>query len=38
MLRIPGAMDAPLNSLLFGGSFVFALRVAGAVAFLLNRC
>lgn len=37
MLAIPGAMDAPLNSLLFWGSLAFALGVAGIVAFPLNR-
>ena len=37
MLAIPGAMDAPLNSLLFWGSLTFALGVAGIVAFPLNR-
>ncbi len=37
MLAIPGAMDAPLSSLLFWGSLAFALVIAGAFAFPLNR-
>ena len=37
MLLIPGAMDAGLTSLLFWGSLAFALVVAGAVAFPVNR-
>src|ERR671915_1749141 len=37
MLVIPGAMDAPLSSPLFWGSLSFALVVAGAFAFPLNR-
>lgn len=37
MLIIPGAMDAPLNSLLFWGSLSIALLVAGVAAFPLNR-
>ena len=37
MLVIPGAMDAPLSSPLFWGSLAFALVVAGAFAFPLNR-
>ena len=37
MLLIPGAMDAGLTNLLFWGSLAFALLVAGAVAFPVNR-
>jgi len=37
MLVIPGAMDAGVTSLVFWGSLVFALLVAGAAAFPLNR-
>jgi len=37
MLVIPGAMDAGLDSLLFWGSLAFALLVAGAAAFPVNR-
>jgi hypothetical protein len=37
MLVIPGAMDAPLSSPLFWGSLAFALVIAGAFAFPLNR-
>ena len=37
MLLIPGAMDAPLTSLLFWGSLAFALAVAGAFAYPVNR-
>ena len=37
MLAIPGAMDAHLGSPLFWGSMTFALVVAGAAAFPLNR-
>lgn len=37
MLAIPGAMDAPLDSLLFWGSLGVALAVAGAVAYPVNR-
>lgn len=37
MLVIPGAMDAGVTSLLFWGSLLFALLVAGAAAFPLNR-
>ncbi len=36
MLVIPGAMDAGLGSALFWGSLVFALIIAGAVAFPVN--
>ena len=37
MLAIPGAMEAGLGSWLFWGSLLFALLVAGAAAFPLNR-
>lgn len=37
MLFIPGAMDAGLGTLLFWGSLVASLLIAGAVAFPLNR-
>lgn len=37
MLVIPGAMDAPLDSLHFWGSLALSLAVAGAAAFPLNR-
>jgi len=37
MMLIPGAMDATLGSLLFWGSMVVSLAVAGAAAFPLNR-
>lgn len=37
MLVIPGAMEAPLNSPLFWGSLIFALLVAGAFAYPVNR-
>ena len=37
MVLIPGAMDAPITSLLFWGSLIFALLVAGVVAFPINR-
>ncbi|HEX8666127.1 MAG TPA: DUF4396 domain-containing protein [Beijerinckiaceae bacterium] len=37
MLVIPGAMDAPLNSVLFWGSLALALAVAGAFAYPANR-
>ena len=37
MLAIPGAMDAPLDSLLFWGSLAAALAIAGVAAFPLNR-
>jgi hypothetical protein len=37
MLVIPGAMDAGLSSLLFWGSLVASLVVAGLAAFPLNR-
>jgi hypothetical protein len=37
MLAIPGAMDAPLDSLLFWGSLAFALAIAAVAAFPVNR-
>lgn len=37
MLIIPGAMDAPLDSMLFWGSLAFALFVAAWAAFPVNR-
>lgn len=37
MLFIPGAMDAGLATLLFWGSLLASLVVAGVVAFPLNR-
>ena len=37
MLVIPGAMDAPLGSLLFWGSLAVALAIAAVAAFPLNR-
>lgn len=37
MLAIPGAMDAPLDSLLFWGSMAASLAIAGVAAFPLNR-
>ena len=37
MLAVPGAMDAPLDSLLFWGSLGFALAVAAVAAFPVNR-
>jgi Domain of unknown function (DUF4396) len=37
MLVIPGAMDAPLDSMLFWGSLLVALTVAGAAAFPVVR-
>lgn len=37
MLVIPGAMEVPLTSVLFWGALAFALLVAGAVAFPVNR-
>jgi hypothetical protein len=37
VLIIPGAMEAGLTSLLFWGSLAFALAVAFAAAFPLNR-
>ena len=37
MLLIPGAMEAGLTNLLFWGSLAFALLVAGAIAYPVNR-
>jgi hypothetical protein len=37
MVLVPGAMDAGLTNELFWGSLSFALAVAGAVAFPVNR-
>jgi hypothetical protein len=37
MLAVPGAMDAPLSSPLFWSALAFALVVAAAAAFPLNR-
>jgi len=37
MLVIPGAMDAPLDSLLFWGSLSVALALAAIAAFPVNR-
>lgn len=37
MLVIPGAMNAPLDSLHFWASMAFALAVAGAAAYPVNR-
>jgi hypothetical protein len=37
MLFIPGAMDAGLSTVLFWGSLVASLVIAGGVAFPLNR-
>ena len=37
MLLVPGAMEAPLNSLLFWGSLAISLVLAGLAAFPLNR-
>jgi len=37
MLVIPGAMDAGLTELLFWGSLLFSLLVAGVAAFPVNR-
>ena len=37
MLLVPGAMDAGVGSLLFWGALSFALVIAGAVAFPVNR-
>ena len=37
LLAIPGAMDAGLGNLLFWGSLAFALLVAGAAAYPVNR-
>ena len=37
MLGIPGAMAAPLDSLLFWGSLAVSLAIAGVVAYPVNR-
>jgi Domain of unknown function (DUF4396) len=37
MLLVPGAMEAGPTSLLFWGSLAFALLIAGAAAFPVNR-
>jgi len=37
MLAVPGAMDAPLSSLLFWGALAFSLLVAAVVAYPVNR-
>jgi uncharacterized protein DUF4396 len=37
MLAVPGALDAGLGDILFWGSLAFALAVAGAAAFPVNR-
>ncbi|MCW5658803.1 MAG: DUF4396 domain-containing protein [Burkholderiaceae bacterium] len=37
MLAVPGAMDAPVSSLLFWAALAFALLVAAIAAFPLNR-
>jgi hypothetical protein len=37
MLVVPGAMDAPLDSLLFWGSLAVALAIAAVAAFPVNR-
>jgi Domain of unknown function (DUF4396) len=37
VLAVPGAMDAGLGDVLFWGSLSFALAIAGAVAFPVNR-
>ena len=37
VVLVPGAMDAGLGSILFWGSLAFALAVAGAFAFPVNR-
>jgi putative Ca2+/H+ antiporter (TMEM165/GDT1 family) len=37
ILAVPGAMEAGLDSPLFWGSLAFALAVAGAIAFPVNR-
>jgi hypothetical protein len=37
MIAIPGAMDAGLSDLLFWGSLMFSLLVAGLAAFPANR-
>lgn len=37
MLAIPGAMDAPINSLFFWASMLASLAVAGVAAYPVNR-
>lgn len=37
MLIVPGAMDAPLDSVLFWGSLAAALAIAAVAAFPVNR-
>jgi Domain of unknown function (DUF4396) len=37
MLIVPGAMDAPLDSVLFWGSLAVALAIAAVAAFPVNR-
>jgi Domain of unknown function (DUF4396) len=37
MLAIPGAMDAPVDSLVFWSSLAASLAIAGAAAFPVNR-
>ncbi|MCK7491233.1 MAG: DUF4396 domain-containing protein [Comamonadaceae bacterium] len=37
MLAIPGAMDAPLNSVLFWSALALSLAVAGVAAYPINR-
>ena len=37
MLTIPGAMAAPLDSLLFWGSLAVSLAIAGVAAYPVNR-
>ncbi len=37
MLAIPGAMDAPIDSLHFWGSMLVALALAGVAAYPVNR-
>ena len=37
MLAVPGAMDAPLSSVLFWASLAFSLVVAGLAAYPVNR-
>lgn len=37
MLAIPGAMNAGIDSLLFWGSLIFSLAIAGVAAYPVNR-
>ena len=37
MLAIPGAMDAPMTSLLFWASMLVSLAVPGVAAYPVNR-